>query len=255
MTIRRFTEANGCQSYPGFTLIELLVVVSIIALLVALLLPALNKARESARRTACASQLHQIGLALHQYSLDSKDYYPSTTDHRGATNHVYGRHDHIMERMWDYGWSLAVFSCPSAAYRAKFRFFGNGAPLVTTYFYNGGRGDDTKGWEGYGQNYGKLADNKRPVLRISDASSPTDTSLMTDLFRSQKPKDVQGTYVRYLDGSSGVHAYVAGNHLNGTDPLLRSAGLNVLTVDQSVRWKASADAIYRCGRQYHYMYW
>jgi len=64
------------MSRRAFTLVELLVVIGIIALLVAILLPALTAAREMARRTACASNLRQLALAVHLYAADFQGRLP-----------------------------------------------------------------------------------------------------------------------------------------------------------------------------------
>lgn len=60
----------------AFTLIELLVVVAIIATLIAMLLPAMRGARTQAKRTACASQLRQAGIALRAYLGQNNDRLP-----------------------------------------------------------------------------------------------------------------------------------------------------------------------------------
>jgi len=63
----------------AFTLIELLVVVAIIGLLAGILMPSLARARNRARLVTCASQLHQVGVAMIAYLHDSRDRMPSVS--------------------------------------------------------------------------------------------------------------------------------------------------------------------------------
>src|SRR5580658_1836124 len=63
----------------GFTLIELLVVIAIIAVLISLLLPAVQAAREAARRSQCRNNLHQMGIAEHNYHDINNSFTPAVT--------------------------------------------------------------------------------------------------------------------------------------------------------------------------------
>jgi len=93
-----------------------LVVIAIIAVLAALLLPALARAKDSARRVQCASNLHQIGVALRMY-VDEYHYYPVFGDAQGLLP-VHTTDSRSV--FWDYqllaygGNNKGVFLCPGS---------------------------------------------------------------------------------------------------------------------------------------------
>ena len=60
----------------GFTLLELLFLIAVVGILAAILLPALSKAHKRGRRTACSSNLRQIGLPIHLHSVQHEGELP-----------------------------------------------------------------------------------------------------------------------------------------------------------------------------------
>src|SRR5262249_49123343 len=84
----------------GFTLIELLTVVGLIAVLIALLLPAVQSAREAARRTQCASNLLQLGVAMGTYASTHGVLPPGVVEPKGPI--VYASRGYHM------GWAVQI---------------------------------------------------------------------------------------------------------------------------------------------------
>ncbi len=64
------------RNAQAFTLVELLVVIGIIAVLISILMPSLSKARYNANRTACMSNLRQIGIAMSLYASENDGWWP-----------------------------------------------------------------------------------------------------------------------------------------------------------------------------------
>ncbi len=96
----------------GFTLIELLVVIAIIAILAAILFPVFAQARESARLSACTSNMKQIGLGILMYADDFDELFPPRRDYLNAN------YDENICRTWKhlvtpYIKNSDIFQCPT----------------------------------------------------------------------------------------------------------------------------------------------
>jgi len=85
---RPIGHVPALKAAHAFTLIELLMVIAVIALLIALILPALQSARETARRSQCANNLLQFGLAMGNYASAHNVLPPGVVDTKGPIRNL-----------------------------------------------------------------------------------------------------------------------------------------------------------------------
>jgi prepilin-type N-terminal cleavage/methylation domain-containing protein/prepilin-type processing-associated H-X9-DG protein len=104
-------QRRSIASKSAFTLIELLVVIAIIALLAAILFPVFGRARENARRSACQSNLKQIGLGVAMYVQDYDERFPFQISQSVAA-YATSKNSWI-PKLTPYIKGRMVFACPS----------------------------------------------------------------------------------------------------------------------------------------------
>ncbi len=126
----RRTAPAGTGFTRAFTLIELLVVIAIIAILAAILFPVFQKVRENARRTACASNLRQIGLAYTQYNQDADESTPPVVKNNqsgGIDGGPYQLAWYVI--LQPYCKSMPMFLCPDRTQATPTKGDGSGNAL------------------------------------------------------------------------------------------------------------------------------
>jgi prepilin-type N-terminal cleavage/methylation domain-containing protein/prepilin-type processing-associated H-X9-DG protein len=111
---KSISTLRGRTRYRGaFTLVELLVVIAIIGVLISIIMPAIGRAREQSRRTACLSNLRQLGYAMMLYTTGFRGWYPNANPYN--TSKSYQPTNDVLTYMAKVylGNTGPVFHCPS----------------------------------------------------------------------------------------------------------------------------------------------
>src|SRR5689334_3596707 len=209
----------------GFTLVELLVVIGIIAVLIGVLLPSLNKARESARRTACLSNMRQLTTAWLMYANETKGFLVSA-ETGDATADTHWQEGWVKDvpgdpatntdasvragAIWRYTPAADVYRCPSSFDKFNFRSYSISTHLNGSLaFVNPLNHDNPE------------ADNNTPIVSKLSRTKPNRMVFIEeydDRVTGNGPTFNQGSFLTWKKPSPPIWADVpAFFHTKGTN--------------------------------------
>ena len=224
----------------AFTLIELLVVIAIIALLAAILFPVFSKARENARRSSCANNFKQLGLAMVQYTQDYDELlapFSQGSGYQGSLGYAGGDGPRWGDVIYPYVKSMQVYDCPSKSGAKLAKYPGGKWFDISTYSY----GYDSP--SSAGTNFGVAS---RALSELDDVSG-------TIMFAEDGRQDT-GTNAESVgreipnasDTLASLGGRVNGFRHTGCNPNdMNSYAFNVVYVDGHVKWVRLADTYLR----------
>ncbi|RYG34883.1 prepilin-type N-terminal cleavage/methylation domain-containing protein [bacterium] len=220
-------------SRRGFTLIELLVVIAIIAILAAILFPVFARAKEAAKRTACLSDLKQIGTAFTLYLNDSDDRCPDRRDLKSLLPGGYKpwtswpasdpRGGWMIEIMDPYMKNKEIWSCPSV----RGSSMGNAVQVLQ----NDGAGNASRYW------FWRFDQTTEPVA-LDNLWGKSPDSALSDLRAANNP--VVGQPESVADVELAVDPYFP-RTIPSVEMALRGVavhmgGRNRLFLDSHAKW-------------------
>lgn len=213
--LRELRYNCGCMLRRAFTLIELLVVIAIIAILAAILFPVFAQAKAAAKKTACLSNLKQVGLATMMYNGAFDDLYPAWAARSNAVNGGNTRYMSPDQQISGYVKSDQIWHCPEdskpripandaqfqdGTYRSKALF--RSYAYVGSVNTNEARGPDKNTGVTYPESFWDWNSFKGRADTAFDA--PAETVMWVEQYATDKAVSKSDAYVGGIWGSGFI---------------------------------------------------
>jgi prepilin-type N-terminal cleavage/methylation domain-containing protein len=231
----------------GFTLVELLVVIAIIGILVAMLLPAVQAAREAARRSQCANNMKQLGIALHNYH-DTFKVFPPAKLANGQVNPP-NTNDLTGGVKNTTGWAMLLPFYEQQAAHGKYNFNVCSSSAKRSGWSEPVMGTDTTNHPIYSERYEVLecpshpnaGENRTNMPGTEDLYSMRDAKRTSYFFSTGNYSDDNSIYPNLaMRRLSGVGAFGSGGATRLDD--VSDGTTNVLALGESIGGRSKVDA-------------